>query len=90
MRGGDSAATKALLLQALIGTPAQLGLIAEYLEQATDDESHEKLPALLQAAAATESSSSTPRGPEWRSQLKDLWVRAAIIHACLLYTSRCV
>ncbi len=81
MRGGDSAATKELLLQALTGTPAQLGLIAEYLEQASDDESHEKLPALLQAAAATESSSSTPRGPEWRSQLKDLWVRAAIIHA---------
>ena len=81
MRGGDSTATKELLLQALTGTPAQLGLIAEYLEHSTDDEAHEKLPTLLQAAASAETSSSTPRGHEWCTQLKDLWVRAAIVHA---------
>lgn len=81
LRGGDSTAAKELILRAICGTPAQLGLIASYLEQASDDEAHEKLPALLQAAAATETSASTPRGPEWRKQLTDLWVRAATIHA---------
>ena len=81
LRGGDSAGAKALLLAALGKTPAQLGLIGEYLELASDEEASEKLPQLLHNASSTESSSTTPRGPEWQTQLKDLWIRSATIHA---------
>jgi tetratricopeptide (TPR) repeat protein len=80
LRCGDGTGAKALLLQALLGTPAQLVLIGDYLEQATDEEAHEKLPGLLQAAMATATSATTPRGPEWQAQLQGLWVRAATIH----------
>jgi tetratricopeptide (TPR) repeat protein len=80
LRCGDGTGAKALLLQALLGTPAQLSLIGDYLEQATDEEAHEKLPGLLQAAMATATSATTPRGPEWQAQLQGLWVRAATIH----------
>ncbi|MBL8635696.1 MAG: hypothetical protein JNM40_20895 [Myxococcales bacterium] len=81
LRGGDSAGAKNLLLSALHKTPAQLGLIGEYLELASDEEASEKLPQLLHSAGATQSSATTPRGPEWNSQLKDLWTRAATIHS---------
>ena len=80
LRCGDSAGAKTLVLSALAATPAQLGLIGDYLEQASDDEANEKLPVLLDAAAATENSATTPKGPDWRDQLKTLWVRAAEIH----------
>ncbi|MBL9040427.1 MAG: hypothetical protein JNM83_02435 [Myxococcales bacterium] len=81
LRCGDGTGAKTLLLQALSGTPAQLSLIGDYLEQATDEEAHEKLPGLLQAAMATATSATTPRGPEWQAQLQGLWVRAATIHS---------
>ena len=74
------AGAKTLVLSALAATPAQIRLIGDYLEQASDDEANEKLPVLLDAAAATENSATTPKGPDWRDQLKTLWVRAAEIH----------
>lgn len=81
LRCGDSACAKERLASALTQTPSDLALIVEYLELASDDEALAALPSFLHAAAATETSTTTPKTPDWKAQLKTLWIRAAQLHA---------